>query len=593
VAIVVHGVDEPVTSPLSVAISGQGTVTPDLDGHPLLVGRSYTLTAQPEPGFSFTGWTGDLIADNPRLTFVMQSNLTLTANFADVTRPTAKILHPTANAKLTNDTISLQGTAADGAAVAAVEYRVINAAGAGSFQAADGTSTWSATVPGLQPGTNQIRVRSRDTAGNVSLESVCNVLLLTSLTVTTDADGAVTSGFLGTTFRDPRKELSLLAIAKPGFLFSHWSGSVESGANPLRFLPASNMTLHANFGVNVLEPVSGNYNGLFYETDSVRHPTSGAVSFLLSKLGSYSGHLVLAGRRFPFTGRFDLNGRATNEVKRTGTNALVLELALDLSGGSDRVLGRVIDPQGTWSAELSGDRAPTYSGAGTSTSPYQGRYTVVFTNRDPAIAIGNSFGTVNINSRGRVTFSGSLADNTAATQSATISKDGQWPLYISLYGGKGSLLSWVDVSTNPAPAASMSGALSWIKPSQANATLYPDGFDSTQDIAGSIYVAPGTNKVLDLDLGKLSVDGGNLLSPFANDVALGSRNILTNLTPAQPLVLRFTLSTGLFKGTLKVTDGQVSRTLTLKGASLQHQNRGAGYFLGTNQSGTVHLQAAP
>ncbi|HXJ72653.1 MAG TPA: Ig-like domain-containing protein, partial [Candidatus Dormibacteraeota bacterium] len=512
---------------------GNGTVSPDLDGQPLLVGGHYTLTAQPGPGFSFTGWTGDLASDRARLSFVMRSNLTLHASFADLTPPRVQILQPAASARLTNDTVVLQGTADDGDAVSNVEYRVSNTAGAGGFLSANGTTTWSATVSGLTPGINQIDVRARDMAGNVSAESTRSVLLLTSLRVTTNLGGGVSSGFLGTTFRDPGQELSLQAISKPGFLFSNWSGNIESTANPLRFFPSSNMRLQANFVVNPFEPVLGNYNGLFYvgdTTNGVSHETSGAVSFLLSKLGSYSGHLVLAGRRFSFSGRFDLEGRTTNIVKRTGTNALWLDLALDLGGGSDRVVGHVTDPQGGWTAELSGDRALIYSGS--NPWPYQGHYTLVFTNRDSAIQLGDSFGTVNIN-RGRITLSGSLADNTPVTQSVPISKDGQWPLYVALYGGKGSLLSWVAVGTNSSSAESMAGALSWIRPSLPGASNYPDGFISMQGVVGSIYVPPGTNKVLDLDLGELSVEGGNLESSYTNLVALGSANTVTNLTATQ------------------------------------------------------------
>jgi hypothetical protein len=393
--------------------------------------------------------------------------------------------------------------------------------------------------------------------------------------------------------RDPRKQLTLRAIARSGFLFSNWSGSIESSANPLRFLPSTNLTLQANFVVNPFGAVSGGYNGLFYvgdDTDGVRHETSGAVSFRLSNLGSFSGHLLLAGQRLAFSGRFALDGRATNAVRRAGTNVLSLELALDLGGGSDRVLGHVNAAQGNWSAELSGDRAPTYAGA--SASPYRGQYTLLLTNRDSATRLGDSFGTVSVNAHGRLSLSGSLADNTRVSQSVPISKDGQWPLYVGLYGRKGSLLSWVAIGTNPPPAASVSGALSWIRPGLAGASHYPEGFISTQDITGSSYVPPGTNKVLELDLGELRADGGDLGGSFTNIVALGFRHTVTNLTAAQPLALSFTLRNGLFKGTWKVNDGGVNRTLGLKGALLQRQNRGAGYFLGTNESGRVQLQEA-
>lgn len=70
------------TAPLQVKISGSGSINPNLDGRWLEIGKSYTMTAKPtQPAFLFVGWTGGLVADTPKLTFVMQSNLVLQANF--------------------------------------------------------------------------------------------------------------------------------------------------------------------------------------------------------------------------------------------------------------------------------------------------------------------------------------------------------------------------------------------------------------------------------------------------------------------------------------------------------------------------------
>jgi hypothetical protein len=227
--------------------------------------------------------------------------------------------------------------------------------------------------------------------------------------------------------------------------------------------PPSSITPQTHSAAHPFLEVAGNYNGLFHagdQTNGLHNETSGAVSLALTKRGRYSGHLILAGRRLAVSGRFDLDGRATNTVKRAGSNALEVELGLDLGSGSDQLFGRVIDPENQWSADLHGDRAPVYTG--TNPSPYQGHYTLLFTHRDLATSLGASFGTVQVSRRGRITWSGRLADHTPVTQSVPLSKDGQWPLYVGLYGGKGSLLSWVTFHTNPAP--SMSGVVSWIKP---------------------------------------------------------------------------------------------------------------------------------
>jgi len=69
-----------VNVPLTVQTNGLGIVAPDLNGAQLEIGRTYRVRAVPGPGQLFTGWDG-MPWQSPVLTFVMQSNLTLVANF--------------------------------------------------------------------------------------------------------------------------------------------------------------------------------------------------------------------------------------------------------------------------------------------------------------------------------------------------------------------------------------------------------------------------------------------------------------------------------------------------------------------------------
>ena len=144
------------TSPLTVMIHGKGTVTPNYNGQNLLVGNTYTVTAVPAQGFAFGNWTGGVTSSMARLTFTMQSNLVLEANFVDTLRPTVAISSPPANARLTTNTLTLSGTARDNGDVT-VWYREETNTGTNDYQMASGTTNWSVVLSDLAPGAGHSR----------------------------------------------------------------------------------------------------------------------------------------------------------------------------------------------------------------------------------------------------------------------------------------------------------------------------------------------------------------------------------------------------------------------------------------------------
>jgi hypothetical protein len=101
----------------------------------------------------------------------------------------------------------------------------------------------------------------------------------------------------------------------------------------------------------------------------------------------------------------------------------------------------------------------------------------------------------------------------------------------------------------------------------------------------------GTNKILHLRTGELTLHGGNLAQDDTNTFDLGSSSKVTN-TGSNQMTVTFTASSGLFKGSLTPTNAG-AKVAAFTGAVLQKGTNAAGYFLGTNQSGTVRLQIAP
>jgi hypothetical protein len=77
-------------SSLTLQIVGQGSVTPNLNGESLVVGNTYTISATPAPGWALAYWSGDVSGNEAGLTFVMQSNLVIHANFVPTSFVPAK-----------------------------------------------------------------------------------------------------------------------------------------------------------------------------------------------------------------------------------------------------------------------------------------------------------------------------------------------------------------------------------------------------------------------------------------------------------------------------------------------------------------------
>jgi hypothetical protein len=513
----------------------------------------------------------------------------------DTVAPTVAILSPAAGSEVGLPSIQVTGTATDNVGVAAVEFKVISAAWTNTWQPALGTVNWTAQVTSLYPGTNLIRIRARDGQGNVSPATEVSMVYLPrqELTLTTTGAGTITP-FPANTNLVVGMTYTLTAVPAPGFIFSTWSGAILPGAlSPITnspqvtFLMQTGLWLQANFVVSPFLGVKGTYHGLFYETNGVRPESSGFFTLALAGRGGYTAKLQKGGAEYSTSGQFGVDGKATNSIVQSGTNCLAVEWTLDLEGTQpDALTGRVLDCSGAWAAGLLGDRAPVF-GLG-ETSRYSGKYTLVIPgSHDPARSdepAGDGFGAVTVATNGLLSLNGVLADGKVIIQNVLLSTNGLWPLYVSLYGGGGSLLGWVQVNTNPPPDYRVvSERISWIKPVKLNNAYYPGGFSVETVGRGSSYKAknglPFTN-------GILVFVGGGLEAALTNCITLAATNTAI-LCGSGTVMATITRSNGTFSGTFTLPN--TNTVVTFKGAVLQKQGWGAGFFKNAGQSGQVYL----
>ena len=317
-------------------------------------------------------------------------------------------------------------------------------------------------------------------------------------------------------------------------------------------------------------PVAASYSGLFFESTGAALGRSGAISLNATAAGAYTGRLQSGSKTYPFSGNFDPFGAATNAVNRKGASALGLALQIDLMN-PDIITGTVADP-GNWTANLTANRAAAKGGS----VNFAGNYTLILpgTKGNAQLPGGDGFGTVSVASTGKLKLTGSLADATKLSQSAVVSANGQWPLYVSLYGGQGQLLGWLTLTNG-----GLEGDVNWIKNPVANAKFYPGGFDFDTHASGSIYLSTAT-PLIGFNSGVLILSGANLPDAITNIVTVnGTTASGANVT------LSLSAAKGTFKGTFANPSGPSK--IPFNGVFLQNQNFGSGYFLGAGQSGKV------
>jgi hypothetical protein len=338
-------------------------------------------------------------------------------------------------------------------------------------------------------------------------------------------------------------------------------------------------------GADTVFPPKGTYSGLFSDSSNpTAMASSGYATLTESSKGKFSGRVQIGTRKYSFHGQFDGSGAAQVHVSRGAFQGMDITLQYDNSSGEDQLLG-TISSDGDWQAQLVLNRA-AFDGRN-NVAPQMGRYTFIIpgspgSTDDPG---GDSYATVSVDKSGRVKLSGSLADGTKFSQSATLSANGEWPLYVGLYSGQGALYSWLTVAGD---ASAVNGTITWIKLQTFRTKYYKSGFVVGSSIVSSSFIRPFSGgTVLDLSDGQVTLAGGDLGGAIADSIQAAGRRIIN--TGDNRLSLSFSTSTGTFSG--RMTDANSGFSYPFHGVVLQSQNQGSGYFTGPSQTGEVTVQA--
>lgn len=129
-----------------------------------LDGTTVELRSDPDSGYTFQSWSGDVTSTNDPLVVSVDREYDLTAGIADISPPSLSVTDPT-DTYDDQSSVTITGTADDdGSGLAAVESRL----NAGGWSGCEVTvPTFACTVSDLGFGVNLIEVRAADRAGNL------------------------------------------------------------------------------------------------------------------------------------------------------------------------------------------------------------------------------------------------------------------------------------------------------------------------------------------------------------------------------------------------------------------------------------------
>ncbi len=258
---------------LTTTTVGNGTVTLNPAGGAYDENTIVTLTATPDPGWQFDGWSGDLNGITNPVTLTMDANKSVTATFSQV--PANQFTLTAVTAGQGSVTLNPAGGAYDAGTVVTLE-----ATPTAGWQF-DG---WSGDLSGTtNPAT--LTMDANKTVTATFSEIPVNQF---TLTVTTAGQGSVTLSPAGGVY-DAGTVVTVEAIADAGWFFSGWSGDLNGSVNPGTITMDANKSITANFS----EDGGGSGTVVFEDVVSGTASSSSTVSTSANVIAA-NNHLYIA-----------------------------------------------------------------------------------------------------------------------------------------------------------------------------------------------------------------------------------------------------------------------------------------------------------
>ncbi|MDA1005596.1 MAG: hypothetical protein O3A87_03840, partial [Verrucomicrobia bacterium] len=210
---------------LATSVNGGGTIQQSPAGTQFVLGTGLSLTAVAQPGWAFTGWTGALAGTTLSQSLVLNTNATVTANFARVFNVTSSV--PAGGGTIS---ISPPGTSfIDGTAITL-------------------TATPEAGYRFDQWGGNLAGVTDNPASRTLTSDISATATFVKQWTLTIgQADGGSAAASPEASLYGAGIRVMVTATPEAGYLFTGWNGDSPGPANPATIIMDSNKVLNPVF----------------------------------------------------------------------------------------------------------------------------------------------------------------------------------------------------------------------------------------------------------------------------------------------------------------------------------------------------------
>jgi subtilisin-like proprotein convertase family protein/subtilisin family serine protease len=241
------------------------------------------------------------------------------------------------------------------------------------------------------------------------------------------------------------------------------------------------------------------FRGLVERQEALNQRLGGTAQVKVSATGSYSGAMVLAGRRFPFRGLLTTQpgGVApTAEVVVRRSGLVDLEITFEMAGSGPTVTGTASAGAlvEAWSAQ-----PDHWSARARPATAWAGSHTVALSVSGAPI-MGTGFAVATISASGAVRLVGRSGNAQPFSQSAVLTEQGEVPMSALIDQRRDSVQGVLRFVPGTAPDfvdGLVSGDLSWVRILQPESNrLYREGFSRELVAEGRRYVRPEAGALL-------------------------------------------------------------------------------------------------